>query len=154
MDFYEYIIHDDMMSVDPCISYENPNLNNTSSQLNYGSLLIIHDESNIVIHWQTSKHLDLLCQCDLWNPTKQSLTISAWIMESHNTLIGRCAEVRIYTSTGVGVTKAPFANFSVSKIFSLAKVPVRFPESHSYLTGVTAAELRRHLPNTNVIFNS
>ena len=55
---------------------------------------------------------------------------------------------------GVGVTKAPFANFSVSKILDLAKVPVRFPESHSYLTGVTAAELRRHLSNTNVIFNS
>ena len=55
---------------------------------------------------------------------------------------------------GVGVTKAPFANFSVSKIFNLAKVPVRFPESHSHLTGVTAAELRRHLPNINVIFNS
>ena len=55
---------------------------------------------------------------------------------------------------GVGVTKAPFANFSVSKIFDLAKVYVRFPESHSYLTGVTAAELRRHLPNINAIFNS
>ena len=55
---------------------------------------------------------------------------------------------------GVGVTKAPFANFSVSKIFDLAKVTVRFHESHSYLTGVTAAELRRHLPNINVIFNS
>ena len=39
----------------------------------------------------------------------------------------------------VGVTKALFANFSVSKIFDLAKVPVRFFESHSYLTGVTAA---------------
>ena len=55
---------------------------------------------------------------------------------------------------GVGVTKAPFANFSVSTIFEFAKVPVRFPESHSYLTGVTAAELRQHLPNINVIFNS
>ena len=55
---------------------------------------------------------------------------------------------------GVGVTKAPFVNFSVSIFFDLAKVPVRFPESHSYLTGVTAAALRRHLPNINVIFNS
>ena len=55
---------------------------------------------------------------------------------------------------GVGVTKAPFVNFSVSKIFGLAKVHVRFPESHPYLTGVTAAELRRHLPNMNAIFNS
>ena len=57
-------------------------------------------------------------------------------------------------SSGVGVTKAPFVNFSVSKIFDLAKAHVRFFESHSYLTGVTAAELRRHLPNINVIFNS
>ena len=55
---------------------------------------------------------------------------------------------------GVGVTKAPFVNFSASKIFDLAKVPFRLFESHSYLTGVTAAELRRHLPNINVIFNS
>ena len=27
---------------------------------------------------------------------------------------------------GMGVTKAPFVNISVSKIFDLAKVPVRF----------------------------
>ena len=54
---------------------------------------------------------------------------------------------------GVGVTKAPFVNFSVSKIFDLAKVHVRFVESHSYLTGVPAAELRRHLSNINAIFN-
>ena len=54
---------------------------------------------------------------------------------------------------GVGVTKAPFVNFSVSEIFDHAKVPVRFLESHSYLTAVTAAELRWHLPNINVIFN-
>ena len=30
---------------------------------------------------------------------------------------------------GVGVTKAPFVNFSASKMFDLAKVPVRFFES-------------------------
>ena len=54
----------------------------------------------------------------------------------------------------VMVTNAPFIDFSVSKFFYLAKVPVRFLESHSYLTGVTAAELRRHLSNINAIFNS
>ena len=43
---------------------------------------------------------------------------------------------------GVGVTTAPFVNFSVRKIFDLAKVHAAFFESHSYLTGVTAAELR------------
>ena len=41
-------------------------------------------------------------------------------------------------STGVGVTKAPFVNFPVSKICDLAKISVRFFESHSYLTGVTS----------------
>ena len=50
---------------------------------------------------------------------------------------------------GMGVTKAPFVNFSVSKIFELAKIPVRFLEWYSYLAGVTAAELQ-HLPNINV----
>ena len=55
---------------------------------------------------------------------------------------------------GVWVTKAPFVNFSARNIFDLAKVHVRFLKSHSYLTGVPAAELRRHLSNMNAIFNS
>ena len=54
---------------------------------------------------------------------------------------------------GVGVTKVPFVNFSVSKIFDLAKVPVILFASHSYLTGVTAAQLRQHLSNMNMMFN-
>ena len=41
---------------------------------------------------------------------------------------------------GVGVTKAPFVNFSVSKIFGHAKVPVKLFQSHSYLSGVAAAQ--------------
>ena len=53
-----------------------------------------------------------------------------------------------------GVTKAPIVNFILSKMFDLAKVPIRFLESHSYLTCVTAAELRWHLSNINVILNS
>ena len=60
----------------------------------------------------------------------------------------------VYIGPGVGVTKAPFVNFSVSKIFDPVKVPVRLLASHSYLTGVTAAELRQHLANMNVIYNS
>ena len=52
---------------------------------------------------------------------------------------------------GEGVTN--YVNFSVSKISDVAKVPVRLFASHSYLTGVTAAELRRHLSNMNMIFN-
>ena len=56
--------------------------------------------------------------------------------------------------TRLGVTQAPFVIFSVSNIFDPAKVPVRFFASHSYLTGVTASILRRHLSNINVIFNS
>ena len=42
---------------------------------------------------------------------------------------------------GMGVTKAPLVNFSVSKIFHLAKVPAIFFESLSYLTGMTAAAI-------------
>ena len=53
----------------------------------------------------------------------------------------------------VGVTKFPFVNFSVSKMFDFAKAPVKLFESHSYLTCVTEAELRWHLLNTNAIVN-
>ena len=56
--------------------------------------------------------------------------------------------------TGEGVTKAPLVNFSVSKIFDPIKVPVKLFASHSYLTGVTAAELRQHLSYMNVICNN
>ena len=59
-----------------------------------------------------------------------------------------------HSAPGVGVTKAPFVNFSVSKILVLPKVPFKLCESHLYLTGATAAELRRHLSNINVLFNS
>ena len=55
---------------------------------------------------------------------------------------------------GVGVTKAPFVNFSLSKIVDMTKIHVRFVESSLYLTCVTAAKLRRHLSNINVISNS
>ena len=41
-----------------------------------------------------------------------------------------------------------------AKLFILKKVSLRLVESHSYLTGANAAELRRHLPNLNMIFNS
>ena len=56
--------------------------------------------------------------------------------------------------SGVGVTKASFVNFSLSKIFDLVKLPLRLFNSHLYLTGATAAELRRHLSSINVIFKS
>ena len=48
---------------------------------------------------------------------------------------------------GVGVTKAPFVNFSVSTILDLVKLPLRLFEPHLYLTGATATKLRRHLSN-------
>ena len=51
---------------------------------------------------------------------------------------------------GVGVTKAPFVNFSTSKIFSLAKVPFRLFESRLYLTGATAAELWQYIADSKV----
>ena len=74
---------------------------------------------------------------------------------------GRAAILRLRLNGGrktrpillVGVTKPPFVNFSISKIFDPVKLPVRLFASHSYLTGVTAAELQ-HLSNMNAIYNS
>ena len=54
----------------------------------------------------------------------------------------------------MGVTKTPFVNLSVSKIFDLSNVSVIFFALHSYLTGVTAVELWRHLSKINVILNT
>ena len=59
-----------------------------------------------------------------------------------------CENEMITYQITIGVTKDLFVNFSVKKSFNLAKVLVRFLQSHSYLTGVTVAELLRHLPNT------
>ena len=56
--------------------------------------------------------------------------------------------------THICVTRPQWVNCSVSTIFELVKVSVRFFESHSYLTGVTAAELQQHLSKTKLIFNS
>ena len=54
---------------------------------------------------------------------------------------------------GWGLLKLRSLISSQAKFSILQKYLLRFPESHSYLTGVTAAELRRHLPNINAIFN-
>ena len=55
-------------------------------------------------------------------------------------------------SPGVGISNAPFV-VSVSKIFDVAILSINFFESHSYFTGVDAAELRRHRSHINVVFN-
>ena len=81
----------------------------------------------------------------LLNHDREICAMESFIFENvYKSGMPSCKQA-IWNRTGVGVTEAPFANFSVSKIFDLEKLPVRFPESHSYLTGVTAA---------NVIFNS
>ena len=48
----------------------------------------------------------------------------------------------------------PFLNFSTSKIFDHVKVPLISIKSQLYLTGAMATDLRRHLSNIKVIFNS
>ena len=52
----------------------------------------------------------------------------------------------------MGIANASSVNFSVNRIFNPAKLPFRFFESYSYLTGVTAAELERYLSIIYVIF--
>ena len=58
-------------------------------------------------------------------------------MDVPNSPINKCTLL-----SGVGVTKAPFVNFSVSTIFDMGKVHVIFFESHTYLTGVTASDIQ------------
>ena len=54
----------------------------------------------------------------------------------------------------LGWLLALFVDLSVREIFDLAKVPVRFLESPSYLTGgVAATRLRWHLSNMKVAFH-
>ena len=55
-------------------------------------------------------------------------------------------------TTLVGVTKVPLVMFSVLWNFDLSELWVRYSESHSYLTGVSAAYLQWHLSNENVIY--
>ena len=74
-----------------------------------------------------------------------------WVITPRSTW--GCSYLSTCKRPGMGVTKAPFVNFSVSKMFDLAKVPAILFTSHSYLTGVTAAELRQYLSNMNMIFN-
>ena len=59
-----------------------------------------------------------------------------------------------YMPERVGFTKASFVDFSVSKIFDLAKVPLKLFKWHLCVKGATANELRRHLSHINVSFNS
>ena len=54
-------------------------------------------------------------------------------------------------ASGVGVTKPIFSVPLFSQCLKMIKRLVTCIISRSYLTGVTAAELRRHLTNVNVI---
>ena len=44
-----------------------------------------------------------------------------------------------WDAPGLGVTKASFINFSIMEMYDATKLYIKFFESHSYLTGITAA---------------
>ena len=126
-----------------------------------------HQPTLALVTWRQSglEGLTMLIRIDRTSPRQEqvsgSLLISGWarviylarISLKHTPFICSLKWLK-FSEPGIGVTKSPFSNFSVRKIFDLVKVPVRFLESHSYLANVTAAKLRWHLPNINVIFNS
>ena len=56
-------------------------------------------------------------------------------------------------SPGVGVTKPIFSVPLFSQFFRIMKTVVTLKIPSSYLAGVSAAELRRHLANMNMIEN-
>ena len=63
-----------------------------------------------------------------------------------------CGIIHTHYGPGVGVTKAQFVNFSIlGTILIFQNYNMISFESDSYLTDVTAAQLRRHLPNINLI---
>ena len=113
-------------------------------------------QCNIISHWLSPypEFSLYMTFCHQFINFKLEWVFSAWI-SSH---IPHQCDVNNYFymahKPGVGVTKALFFNFSISKIFHLSKVTVKMVESHLYLTGVTTDELRWHLTNINVIFNS
>ena len=69
--------------------------------------------------------------------------------------LGLYAFSKCPNTPGVGVTKAPFANFYVKDILDLSKVHTKILlfESYSYMTGATAADLRQHLLNINLRYH-
>ena len=71
----------------------------------------------------------LLCQFHQpVNGARLSVTqLVEYMMELRNHLLQFCRP-------GTEVTKVPFVNFSVNKIFDLAKVLIKFLKSHSYLS--------------------
>ena len=125
-----------------------------------------HKNSLTSQHWcvETGKGLSLKGRraVRIWHITPCLWVMSTTIEALHPKLqlaflcgcSGHVVDLGKVKRTGVGVTKAPFVNFSTSEIFDLAKEHLKLFESHWYLTGATAAELRRHLPNINLIFNS
>ena len=119
--------------------------------LNRNSYIFIQ-ENAFKCRLENGGHFVSASMCSGW--VMHICTRNQLIIDSDNALSLVGCQAGTETNPGVGVTKAPFVHFSVSKIFDMAKVHLRFFESHSYLTGVTAAELRRHLPNINTIFNS
>ena len=68
-------------------------------------------------------------------------------------IIPACIKMGRVVHIVVGIHKVTLINFSARNIFELANIYVIFFKSLLYLTGVTAAELRRYLLNILVIFN-
>ena len=76
--------------------------------------------------------------------------LSPMLIKSHRTPFHTTTPLWKACQSGVGVTK-PISSIPVfSELFSIIKTHIYW-RSHLYLTGVTAAQLRWHLSNINVI---
>ena len=60
-------------------------------------------------------------------------------------------QLQLWSGPGVGVTKPIFSVPLFSQFFRMIKTVVTWMISSSCLAGVTAAELRRHLANMNIV---
>ena len=134
-----------------------PWVNELKQPYEKSDLCLYHCMRTTIILWRFSAVYWLSMACVNHHSKRLwilSISFISWIFINHHSIMRPKDYLPVQKRPVVGVTKAPFVIFSDSAIFDLAKVPIRFFESRPYLTGVTAAELRWHLSNINMIFNS
>ena len=100
----------------------------------------------------------VLCQQQVWRGRDECIHDTKQSPNPHHSFPHKQWQMHHEVARGnhrsMGVTKALFLNFYISKSCDPTKIPVIYFASYSYLTGVFAAKLRKHTSNMNVIFNS
>ena len=92
-----------------------------------------------------ARHARLLCM------VLSDFVPGIWYYATCTMIILRCFSASEWSRLGVGVTKPIFSIPLFSQLFRMTNTVVTCMISSSCLAGVTAAQLRRHLANINMI---